>query len=87
MHPRKYLYKLLALPRYSVRLDDKERQICVFKDDYGSFYDYQEISNLVEEMQSQINQSMKENRKLKCMIDEGLGWEDMQQDSAQSHIN
>ncbi len=28
-----------------------------------------------------------ENRKLKFMIDEGLGWEDMQQDSMQSHIN
>lgn len=28
-----------------------------------------------------------ENKKLKFMIDNGLGWEDMQQDSLQSHIN
>ena len=28
-----------------------------------------------------------ENRQLKSMIDNGLGWEDVEQDSMQSHIN
>ena len=31
--------------------------------------------------------SLAERNKFKQMIDEGLGWEDLQQDSMQSHIN
>ncbi len=41
----------------------------------------------VEMLLKKVEVLLAENRKLKFMIDEGLGWEDMQQDSMQSHIN
>ncbi len=44
---------------------------------------YTKWSSLVEEVKAKDE----EIKKLKFMIDEGLGWEDMQQDSMQSHIN
>ena len=37
--------------------------------------------------QARIASLEKENRKMLFMIDEGLGWEDMQRDSMQSHLN
>jgi hypothetical protein len=44
---------------------------------------YMKWSSLVKEVKAKDE----EIKKLKFMIDEGLGWEDMQQDSMQSHIN
>lgn len=53
---------------------------------YG-IQDRQKDADLLREARSEILRLQVENKKLKGMIDEGLGWEDMQQDSMQSHIN
>ena len=44
-------------------------------------------ATITVDLLAEVVRLTEENKKLKFMIDEGLGWEDMQQDSMQSHIN